>query len=53
MLVSGDKFEVLFNSKDVGETNGVSEKLNKVGYFIRGMKEPDYSMKIMCTCGHW
>ncbi len=40
-----------FEIKSVGEMDVISGKLSRVEYFIWGMKEPDFVMKIMGTGG--
>ncbi len=40
-----------FNNKQVGECNAIAGVLDKEKYYIWGMKEPDYVMKIMATGG--
>ncbi len=50
-LVPGDAFDEHFEFKEVGNTDVVSGKLNGTDYFIWGMKEPDYVMKIMGSGG--
>ncbi len=50
-LVPGEEIDSHFESKNVGETDVISGSLSGVEYFIWGMKEPDYVMKIMGTGG--
>ncbi len=50
-LVPGEAIQSHFECKDVGDTDVLSGKLSGVEYFIWGMKEPDYVMKIMGTGG--
>ncbi len=40
-----------FHNKQVGECNAISGVLDEEKYFIWGMKETDYVMKIMATGG--
>ena len=50
-LVPGDAISEYFETKSVGETDVISGKLSGIEYFIWGMKEPDYVMKIMGSGG--
>ncbi len=50
-LVPGDAIDSHFNNKQVGECNAISGVLDEEKYFIWGMKEPDYVMKIMASGG--
>ena len=49
--VEGEKIDRHFQDIDVGKTDSWSGTLDDVPYGIFCMKEPDYIMKIMSTCG--
>ena len=51
LLVPGEAINLHFQSKNVGDTDVLAGNLDGVEYFIWGMKEPDYIMKIMGTGG--
>ncbi len=50
-LVPSFTISQYFNTKSVGEMDVIIGKLSGIKYFIWGMKEPDYVMKIMETHG--
>ena len=49
--VQGDKIDRHFENIEVGKTDSWSGILDDVPYGIFCMKEPEYVMKIMSTCG--
>ncbi len=50
-FVPGKAMDSHFNNKQVGECDAISGVLDEEKYFIWGMKEPDYVMKIMASGG--
>ena len=50
-LVPGDKMDVYFASKNVGDVNAIQGQKDGIDYTFWGMKEPDYVMRIMATGG--
>ena len=50
-LVPGKAMDERFAGKSPGECEAITGTLNSSPYFIWGMKEPDYVMKIMATGG--
>ncbi len=50
-LFSGETINLHLQSKDTGDTDVFSEKSSSVEYFIWGIKELDYLMKITGTDG--
>ncbi len=51
LLVPGVAMNSHFHNKQVGKCDAISGVLDEEKYFIWGMKEPDYVMKIMATGG--
>lgn len=49
--VPGQAMENWFGSKSVGDVGAITGILNGVKYYLWGMKEPDYVMRIMATGG--
>eukprot|EP00804_Cyclotella_cryptica_P014448 CCRYP_004791-RA/>CCRYP_004791-RA protein AED:0.45 eAED:0.46 QI:0/0/0/1/0/0.5/2/0/312 len=50
-LIPGNAIDDRFVGKSPGECEAITGTLNASPYFIWGMKEPDYVMKIMATGG--
>eukprot|EP00804_Cyclotella_cryptica_P001269 CCRYP_012764-RA/>CCRYP_012764-RA protein AED:0.37 eAED:0.03 QI:0/0/0/0.5/1/1/4/0/472 len=50
-LVPGEAMDERFAGKSPGECEAITGTLNASPYFIWGMKEPDYAMRIMATGG--
>ena len=50
-LVPADAIDSRFMGKSPGECETISGTLNSSPYYIWGMKEPDYVVKIMATGG--
>lgn len=51
ILFSENAINSHFNNKPVGECDAISLVLDEEKFFIPGMKEPDYIMKIMASGG--
>ena len=50
-LVPGEAMDRMFDDREVGESAGITGKLDGEEYFLWGLKEPSYVMKMMATGG--
>jgi hypothetical protein len=50
-LVPGEAMDRWFDEREMGESAGISGKLDGEDYFLWGLKEPSYVMKMMATGG--
>jgi len=50
-LVPGEYMDRMFDDQEVGESAAISGKLDGEEYFLWGLKEPSYVMKMMATGG--
>ena len=50
-FIAGDAIDEHFTDKAVGAVDALTGVLNSVRYYVFGMKEPNYTMKIMATGG--
>jgi hypothetical protein len=48
--IDGDKIDLHFADKEVGTVDALKGQLNGVDFYVYGMREPDYVMKMMGTC---
>ena len=50
-LVPGEAMDRMFDKQEVGASMAISGQLNGKEYFLWGLKEPSYVMKMMVTGG--
>ena len=49
--IDGDAINLHFKDKDIGKSDSLPGKMHDIPFYILGMKEPDYVMKLMSTYG--